>query len=85
MPTTANTQILQQAFAAFNQHSAQLEQSFHTLQEQVAMLSSELAAANSERLRELRAKEALAQRLERLLGALPGGVLVTDAEGVIGE
>jgi len=85
MPTTANTNILEEAFAAFNQHSAQLEQSFHTLQEQVSMLSSELAAANSERLRELRAKEALAQRLERLLGALPGGVLVTDGNGQIGE
>ncbi|MFK8017246.1 MAG: PAS domain-containing sensor histidine kinase [Gammaproteobacteria bacterium] len=85
MQETANSQILEQAFAAFNQHSTQLERSFQTLQQQVAVLSDELAAANSDRLRQLREKEALALRLEKLLGALPGGIIVTDAQDTIVE
>ncbi len=85
MTQQRSTADLELAFAAFNQHSQQLEQSFHTLQGQVGVLNDELAQANSEKLRELRAKEALAQRLERLLGALPGGILVTDPQGRICE
>ena len=85
MTQQRSTADLELAFAAFNQHSNQLEQSFRTLQGQVGALNDELAQANSEKLQELRAKEALAQRLERLLGALPGGILVTDAQGVICE
>lgn len=85
MTQQRSTADLELAFAAFNQHSNQLEQSFRTLQGQVGELNDELAQANSEKLRELQAKEALAQRLERLLGALPGGILVTDALGEICE
>ena len=83
MQTVNNAQSLEQAFAAFNAHSAQLEDAYGKLREQVDVLTRELAAARSERLRQLREKERLASRLERLLDALPGGVLVLDGAGAI--
>lgn len=85
MQQAHNQNTLQQAFAAFNAHSAQLETSYRELQEQVCVLTRELAAARSGRLRQLAEKERLASRLERLLGALPGGVLVLDGDGTISE
>ncbi|NNF16998.1 MAG: PAS domain-containing protein [Gammaproteobacteria bacterium] len=78
-------QILKQAFAAFNEQSVQLENSYRELQEQVEVLTRELAAARSERLLQLAEKERLASRLERLLDTLPGGVVVLDGEGRISE
>ena len=77
------SQDLEDAFALFNRMSAQLEGSYRELEDQVARLTRELAAARSERLQELAEKERLAARLERLLDLLPGGILVLDAGGVI--
>lgn len=77
--------ILEQAFAAFNKQSAELQNSYRELQQQVAVLTVELAAARSERLQQLAEKERLASRLERLLEALPGGVVVLDGDGRITE
>lgn len=85
MTPSHDKDVLEQAFAAFNAHSSQLESSYRVLHQRVAELSDELAAANSERLRQLQDKERLAGRLERLLGALPGGVLVIDGEGRISD
>ena len=76
-----NTQQLERAFAAFSEHSRQLEAAFDSLRQRVSTLTEALADANSHRRQELRAKEALADRLERLLGALPGGVLVRNDAG----
>ena len=47
------------------------------------MLSEELAAARSERLKTLGEKEQLANRLQQLLEALPGGVVVLDDKETI--
>ncbi len=85
MQATQNTHILEQAFEAFNEQSAQLQDAYAELQEQVGVLTRELAAARSERIRQLAEKERLASRLERLLEALPGGVVVLDGEGRIIE
>ncbi|MEO1575737.1 MAG: PAS domain-containing protein, partial [Pseudomonadota bacterium] len=85
MQPHADTQQLERAFAAFTQHSQQLETAFNGLRRKVGTLNDQLAEANSHRLRELREKEALADRLQQLLGALPGGVIVADANGVIAE
>lgn len=71
-------QQLQEAFQAFNRMSSALEHSYRELEQQVAGLNRELAASRSERLQ-------LADRLETLIEALPGGVLVLDAEGRVGE
>ncbi len=84
-PLPHDPQALADAFRAFNDLSAQLAASYRELEARVAQLSAELAAARSERLRQLAEKERLAERLERLLEALPGGVVVLDREGVVRE
>jgi two-component system sensor histidine kinase FlrB len=76
---------LEQAFSAFNRMSVQLESSYRDLENKVSALNEELAAARSERLQQLAEKERLADRLERLLELLPGGVLVLDAQGCVSQ
>ncbi|HHH13502.1 MAG TPA: PAS domain-containing protein [Thiolapillus brandeum] len=76
---------LKQAFEVFNQLSQTLTASYRELENQVARLNRELAAARSERLKTLTEKEQLANKLQRLLEALPGGVVVIDADGVVAE
>lgn len=76
---------LEEVFAAFNRVGAELDFRYRELETQVARLSGELAAARSARLRELAEKERLAARLGALMDALPGGVLVIDAEGRVRE
>ncbi|WJW74578.1 ATP-binding protein [Thiohalobacter sp. IOR34] len=73
-----NPQQLQDAFLAFSRMSEALEASYRELEQRVAELNVELAASRSERLQ-------LAERLETLVDALPGGVLVVDGEGRIRE
>lgn len=74
---------LKQAFMAFNELSEQLTSSYHELEEQVSHLNSELVQTQNERMQELAEKERLAERLDSLLNALPAGVVVLDAAGVI--
>lgn len=76
---------LQQAFNLFNQVSEQLTDAYHGLQKQVEQLTHELAVTNNELRRQLEEKENLSQRLSRLLAALPGGVVVLDADGRVNE
>ena len=76
---------LAEAFQAFNTLSAELSAAYHGLQERVACLSEELEATRLERTQELTEKTRLANRLTRLLEALPGGVVVLDADGRILE
>lgn len=78
-------QELEQAFTLFNEVSAQLTGAYQELQEQVARLTGELAVANGELRRQFLEKEALSQRLTRLLAALPAGVVVVDGSGVVRE
>lgn len=75
-----NHRQLEDAFQVFNQVSEQLVDSYQQLQEQVTHLSSELAVARSERMRQLAEKELLANRLSQLLDALPAAVVVLDGE-----
>ncbi len=76
---------LQQAFTLFNQVSEQLTGAYMDLQKQVEQLTHELAVTNGELRRQLEEKANLSQRLRRLLEALPGGVVVLDADGHIDE
>ncbi len=76
-------QELESAFVEFAKMSEGLEASYQALQDQVADLTEELAAARSERLKHLQEKEKIANQLARLLDALPGGVVVVDTEGTI--
>lgn len=76
---------LEDAFQLFNEMSQALAQSYQELEGKVVGLTEELAAARSERLQTLMEKELLANRLQRLLEALPGGVVVLDGEGRVAE
>ena len=71
---------LEDAFQVFNQVSEQLVDSYHQLQTRVSLLNQELAAARSERMRQLAEKEILANRLSKLLDTLPAAVVVLNAE-----
>ncbi len=81
----ARAQALENAFQLFNEVSAQLAGSYQALQRRVEELSQELAESRSERMRQLAEKERLAERLSKLLEALPAGVVLLDAEGCIRE
>ncbi len=74
---------LQQAFAIFNEASAQLSGVYQELQQQVAHLTHELALANGELQLQLAEKEDLSRKLSLLLNALPGGVVVLDTNEYI--
>lgn len=81
----SHSQNLEDAFHIFSQVSERLTESYHLLEQRVAELTDELAAARDERLQQLAEKERLAHRLQSLLGALPAGVVVLDGNGVIQE
>ena len=80
-----HAQELQDAFGAFNQLSAQLSESYQQLEVRVAGLTTALETEQDERIKELTEKERVASRLASLLHALPGGVVVIDAEGKVQE
>lgn len=76
---------LLQAFEMFNEMSQQLTSSYAKLENQVQMLSGELAEVSAARMKELKEKECLADRLHSLLHLLPGGVVVLDGTGRVQE
>ena len=76
---------LQRAFDVFNQVSHELTQAYAGLQGRVQSLTDELAVANGKLRRQYEEKEALSERLGLLLNALPAGVVVVDAAGVVNE
>ena len=76
---------LRQAFELFNEMSQQLTESYAKLEGQVQVLSGELAEVSAARMKELKEKEQLADRLDRLLQLLPGGVVVLDGNGRVQE
>lgn len=80
-----NANDLQQAFLVFDDASRQLADSYSDLQDEVSRLSAEVAVANGRLREQLRQKDALAERLSSLLAALPVGVLVLDAGGLVTE
>ncbi|MEO6697531.1 MAG: ATP-binding protein, partial [Gammaproteobacteria bacterium] len=80
---THHAQGLEDAFHIFNQVSEQLSASYHILENRVAQLTDELAAARSERLLQLAEKERLVNRLTHLLSVLPAAVVVLNGIGRI--
>ena len=79
------TQELREAFAVFNQVSAELTQAYEQLQGKVTTLTAELAVANGELRRQYEEKQALSERLTLLLNALPAGVVALDGSGQVSE
>jgi len=84
-PQSAKAQDLQRAFDVFNQVSQELTQAYAALQSRVQSLTDELAVANGELRRQYEEKEALSERLSRLLDALPAGVVVVAADGRVSD
>jgi two-component system sensor histidine kinase FlrB len=78
-----DTHSLLSAFEQFSRLSEQLQHSYEDLDRRAGELTRELAQANSERLEQLAQKEKLADRLEKLLTALPAGVVVLNRDGII--
>ncbi|MFP4130996.1 MAG: sensor histidine kinase [Thiohalospira sp.] len=76
---------LEAAFQAFNRLSEQLTESYRDLEQQVAALTQELERSRAAHSEELAEKERLAERLERLVRALPAGVVVVGGAGVVEE
>lgn len=74
---------LQTTFSAFNDISNQLTQSYLELEQRVDDLKVELALSDTARIRELSAKEALAERLELIVNTMPVAVILLDGRGVI--
>jgi len=79
----SKAQDLQRAFDVFNQVSHELTQAYAALQGRVQSLTDELAVANGELRRQYEEKEALSERLGLLLDALPAGVVVVEADGLV--
>ncbi len=79
----SRTRYLEQALRLSNQVAKQLSDSYRALERRVAGLSHDLATARDECQRELGEKKSLADRLTRLLNALPGGVIVLDGDGIV--
>ncbi len=77
------TERLTDAFRLFNELSANLTHSYQGLEERIAQLNRELAAARNERLHTLVEKEKLASRLQQILAALPAAVVVLNAQGMV--
>jgi len=82
---SGKTRELREAFAVFNQVSAELTQAYEQLQGKVASLTAELAVANGELRRQYEEKQALSERLTLLLNALPAGVVALDDRGSVTE
>lgn len=77
------TELLTDAFRLFNELSENLANSYQGLQQQVALLTQELAAARHERHNMLLDKDRLTLRLQQILSALPAAVIIVDANGLI--
>ena len=83
LQNTDQLQHLKSAFQTFNQMSEQLMSSYHQLETQVERLNQELAVVHGDCSQQSEQNRHLVNRLERLLNALPGGVIVLDGKGMV--
>lgn len=81
--SVAHSKEFTEAFEFFNQTSAQLSRSYQLLQNRVAELTEELDEVSAQKQEANEEKAQLAQRLQKLLDLLPGGIIVIDARGVV--
>jgi len=76
---------LEQAFQHFSEVSSSLTEFYQGLEQKVLLLNKELADTRSQKMREYVERERVTSRLENLLRALPGGVIVIDGQGIVQE
>lgn len=84
-PELNQKESLAQAFQQFNEVSSSLTGMYGELEQQVSLLSKELADTRSQKNREYEERERVSNRLENLLRALPGGIVVIDGQGIVQE
>jgi two-component system, sensor histidine kinase FlrB len=82
---TSRRKDLAAAFNEFNNASGALAGAFDALQDRVAFLTAELGRVRTARHQDFKERDRLAGRVSALLEALPGGVLVLDAERRVAE
>lgn len=80
-----NLTHLEETFQTFNRLSEELAASYHALQSQVVDLQLKLSRAQDGQVKQFEETRRLANRLECLLDALPAGVVVLDAVGIVRE
>lgn len=85
LTTHQRSESLREAFAEFEDASAQLSAFYRDLEHEVAGLTAELARSRAAEAHELAEKRRLAARLASLLDALPAGVVVLDQHGLVQE
>lgn len=78
-----NPRQLAHAFSEFISASAVLEASYRDLQQEVALLSGELAKRNTELTRSVEETRRMRVTLEQIIDSMPCGVLVLDARATI--
>ncbi len=73
--------LLAEAFSSFTEAAASLERSYAQLQGEVTRLRRELEETNRDLVRSLEENQLMRERLNRILEALPCGVVAIDADG----
>ncbi len=81
----SKAESLEQAFQNFNEISSSLTHFYEGLEQEVAQLNKELVDTRSQKKHEYVERERVTKRLENLLHALPGGVIVIDGQGIVKE
>jgi two-component system sensor histidine kinase FlrB len=79
----ASAAALAQAFAAFSETASQLEDSWQALDRESVRLRRELREARRNHAAQSRHHADLVRRLSALLEALPAGVLLVGADGIV--
>jgi len=82
---TSKAELLEQAFQNFSEVSSSLTHFYEGLEQEVSLLTKELADTRSQKKHEYAEREKVTKRLENLLRALPGGVIVLDGQGIVKE
>jgi two-component system sensor histidine kinase FlrB len=78
-----STAVLADAFNAFMATAGRMEASYGQLQAEIAQLRSELEDRNAALTRSLEENSNIRQALQRILEALPCGVIVLDHSGIV--
>jgi len=73
--------LLAEAFSSFTEAAASLERSYGQLQKEVTRLRMELEETNRDLIRSLDENRLMHERLNRILEALPCGVVAIEADG----
>tara|TARA_R110001592_G_scaffold138511_6_gene357807 strand:- start:20731 stop:22038 length:1308 start_codon:yes stop_codon:yes gene_type:complete len=74
---------VENALSLFDKLSSQLTHSYRNLENKVSQLTTDLSEEESQRRKQFKEKEKIANRLSTLLEILPAGVVLLDESGMI--